>query len=549
MQAKKFWAVLLAAILIVSCLSGCSSDGGSNAGDSSTAGTTSQAEPGGDSQAVDESDPYAAGDFTYPMDGTVTLSINMTPTAEEELPEWVKGHYFWDVIQEKTGVNLEFIGSASSPQETSEAFSLLLTSGEYPDIMQANWITFKGGPAAAINDGYIIPLNDYTEYFPALTALLEENEEYNKMVSMDDGTWFCFPHLKRDESQIGTGFAIRQDFLDQIGEDVPVTIDDWYNVLTKFKNELNLTAPLTFESRWLFLEYATAGLSSPWGVCYPFYMDGDTVKFGPLEEGYKEFVTEMAKWYSEGLIDRDLAAVDKSTVQSKFASGEAGIALQQIRNIQNCIVANEGDPNYKVTGLNTPVMNEGDEPQMSHYTNTFDGGCATSISTQCENIGAAARFLDYAYTEEGSLFETYGEEGFSWDYVDGVPTFKEIITNNPETPDSQAARYFVSNYQNWSIRVIDAMSHLQPETLEIQKTFFAHMEDYAYPTVTYTDEEVDTVSEWNDIDTTCRERILGFILGNEDLSNWDSFIAEVESMGIQDVLAVRQAAYDRYQAR
>ena len=57
------------------------------------------------------------------------------------------------------------------------------------------------------------------------------------------------------------------------------------------------------------------------------------------------------------------------------------------------------------------------------------------------------------------------------------------------------------------------------------------------------------VSDWNDIDTTCRERILGFILGNEDLSNWESFIAEIESMGIQDVLAVRQAAYNRYKAR
>ena len=40
-----------------------------------------------------------------------------------------------------------------------------------------------------------------------------------------------------------------------------------------------------------------------------------------------------------------------------------------------------------------------------------------------------------------------------------------------------------------------------------------------------------------------------FILGNEDLSNWDSFISEIEGMGIQDVLAVRQAAYNRYKAR
>ena len=257
----------------------------------------------------------------------------------------------------------------------------------------------------------------------------------------------------------------------------------------------------------------------------------------------------QAKWYAEGLIDRDFAAVDKSTVQSKFASGEAGIALQQIRNIQNCIIANEEDPNYKVTGLHSVVMNEGDEPQMSHYNNVFNGGCSTSISTQCENIGAAARFLDYAYTEEGSLFYSYGEEGFSWEYVDGEPTFKEIITNNPETPDAQAARYFVAQFANFSLHALDTRSHMGEEVLEIQKAFEAHMADYTYPTVTYTEEEVDTVSDWNDIDTTCRERILGFILGNEDLSNWDSFIAEIEGMGIHDVLEVRQAAYDRYNAR
>ena len=546
MRGKRIWAVLLSLMFLMSCLVGCGGDGE----ESSQAAETSQgASDSEESQSTAEDDPYAAGDFTYPMDGTVTLSINMTVTAEEELPEWVKGHFFWDVVQEKTGINLEFIGSDSSPQETSEAFSLLLTSGEYPDIMQANWITFKGGPAAAINDGYIIALNDYKGYFPALTAWLESDPEANKNVSMDDGTWYCFPNYGNDQEASGTGFVIRQDFLDQLGEDVPETVDDWYNVLTRFKNELNITAPLTFENRWLFLEYAASGLSSPWGICYPFYMDGDTVKFGPLEEGYREFVTEMAKWYAEGLIDRDFAAVDKSTVQSKFASGEAGIALQQIRNIQNCIIANEEDPNYKVTGLHSVVMNEGDEPQMSHYNNVFNGGCSTSISTQCENIGAAARFLDYAYTEEGSLFYSYGEEGFSWEYVDGEPTFKEIITNNSETPDAQAARYFVAQFANFSLHALDTRSHMGEEVLEIQKAFEAHMADYTYPTVTYTEEEVDTVSDWNDIDTTCRERILGFILGNEDLSNWDSFIAEIEGMGIHDVLEVRQAAYDRYNAR
>lgn len=75
------------------------------------------------------------------------------------------------------------------------------------------------------------------------------------------------------------------------------------------------------------------------------------------------------------------------------------------------------------------------------------------------------------------------------------------------------------------------------------------MVKYSYPTVTYTEEEVKTISKWNDIDTTCREKILGFILGTEDLADWDAFIEEINNMGLADVLAVRQAAYDRYKAR
>ena len=532
---KKFLAMLLAALLVVSCFAcnGGTGDAGKN-----------------DSKVeIDANDPYAAKDFAYPMDGTVTLSINMTKTDEAELPNWVKGHYFWDVIEEKTGIKLEYIGSASKPQETSEEFSLLLTSGEYPDIMQANWITFKGGPSAAINDGYIIALNDYKAYFPGLAGWLESDEEANKTVSMDDGTWFCFPNFGNARETSGTGFAIRQDYLDAIGEEAPQTVEEWYNVLTKFKTELNLTAPLTFEARWFFLEYAAAGLSSPWGVCYPFFVEGDDVKFGPTEEGYKEFVTEMAKWYAEGLIDKDLASVDKSTVQSKFASGEAGLALQQIRNIQNCLKANAEDPNYQVIGLTSMVMNEGDTPEMGHYNNPFNGGCSTSISTQCENIGACARFLDYAYTEEGALFFAYGEEGFAWDYVDGTPTFRDIVTNNEETPDAQAARYFVAQFANFSLHALDTRSHMGAEVLEIQKSFETNMNKYSYPTVTYTEDEVKTISKWNDIDTTCRERILGFILGNEDLANWDSFIEEINGMGLQDVLKVRQDAYTRFKNR
>ena len=90
MQVKKFWAGLLSVMLIVSCLAGCSGNGGnSNSSKSDSSKANSQQETSKQDDKQDD-DPYAAADFTYPMDGTVTLSINMNKTEEKDLPSWVK---------------------------------------------------------------------------------------------------------------------------------------------------------------------------------------------------------------------------------------------------------------------------------------------------------------------------------------------------------------------------------------------------------------------------------------------------------------------------
>ena len=42
------------------------------------------------------------------------------------------------------------------------------------------------------------------------------------------------------------------------------------------------------------------------------------------------------------------------------------------------------------------------------------------------------------------------------------------------------------------------------------------------------------------------ESIDKFIMGVEPLDKFDDYVAQVEKMGLADVLAVYQAAYDRY---
>ena len=40
-----------------------------------------------------------------------------------------------------------------------------------------------------------------------------------------------------------------------------------------------------------------------------------------------------------------------------------------------------------------------------------------------------------------------------------------------------------------------------------------------------------------------------FILGTQSMEDWDGFVAQMESLGMDEVLAAKQAAYDRYLAR
>ena len=69
----------------------------------------------------------------------------------------------------------------------------------------------------------------------------------------------------------------------------------------------------------------------------------------------------------------------------------------------------------------------------------------------------------------------------------------------------------------------------------------------AFPTLAFTNEEQGIINEkYTEIETYMNETVDKFIMGVEPLDKFDDYVAQIESMGLADVLAVYQAAYDRY---
>lgn len=312
-------------------------------------------------------------------------------------------------------------------------------------------------------------------------------------------------------------------------------------------------APLTFELRWLWLQYTSAPLSSAFDCVYPYYLNGDKVEFGPLSAGYKDFVTTMASWYKEGLLDTDFATIDKSTVQAKFANGEAGAAIQQYSNVENCItVLKSVDESYEVSALPSLVKNKGDKPKFSHYWAVFDGGFELTMSTQTENEEAVCRFMDYSYSQEGVNLAAYGTEGVSYeaDENGNFVKFTDIVLNNPAGDSPSTARSNFAHPANWTYPSRDLNYFISEPVLEMMDTWTADMSNYVFPPVTYTAEENKVISaKYSILDTYCREGITKFILGTSPIDEWDTFVANIKDLGAEELLDLAQSAYDRYMAR
>ena len=221
---KKVVAVLLTAAMLVGTIAGCgkSSNGGSTTTDAGSASGEATAE---------------AGEWTWPLSEKKELSIWIVWSNDYvENPNELKAI---QKMEELTNVHVNWqVVDAASAQEQ---FGLMLASGEYPDIIRDCGTYYPGGTEKGVQDGVLADLTDVAEkYMPNYTALRKSNPQLEKDTLTDEGKMVgtrtitsYFGDVKGE--RVWAGMALRGDWLNDLGLEVPRTIDQWETVLTAFK--------------------------------------------------------------------------------------------------------------------------------------------------------------------------------------------------------------------------------------------------------------------------------------------------------------------------
>jgi len=542
MKKKKAVALFMASALAAGLMSGCGSAPSASSG---TAAPQEQAEP---AQPTVFSYPMNGRELTYWCELNSVVSANYTNLGDTA---------FGKGLMERTGTNITFLHPPTG--STNEQFNLLLADGDLPDIMEYGWQSYPGGPQKAIDDGNILALNDIIDqYCPNLKAYLAAHPEVDRQCKTDEGDYFMFPFVRGDSSlTISAGLMIRQDWLDDLGLEMPTTIDEWHTVLTAFKEEKGATAPFAYEYTQTSLRN-TLPFMSAYDTTALFYIGEDgKVHYGPAEEGYKEFLTTMNQWYSEGLLDPDMPTAQLDQVAAKVTTGAAGASMGWIGSRMGTWTgaAQETDPAFDLEPAPVPVLNKGDSAIIAPMDNLVVNAGGAAITTCCEDVEAAARLLDWAYSEEGAIYYNFGTEGESYTLVNGEPTYSDAVLKNPDgLPISQAmASYCRANYNGPFVQ--DKRYAEQYYTMDCQKISqdtwnVPAAADHILPPITPTSEESEEFSAiMNEINTYRDEMTIKFILGTESLDHFDDFVANMQKMQLDRAIEIENSALERYNAR
>ncbi|MBQ2614943.1 MAG: extracellular solute-binding protein [Clostridia bacterium] len=513
MKHKKKIAVILACILSVSVLASC----GNKA--EQTASEKSQLE------------------WWMPLDttaATVVKSFEQTNLAQQ--------------LMKVTDTDIKFV---HPPQgQESEKFNLLTASDALPDIITYNWEKYPGGPQQAIKEKVIIDLNQYKDKLPNLMKYLDENPEIKRMASTDDGQLYSFPFIRGNDTLcVSSGLIVRNDWLKELNIEVPETMDDWETMLTAFKEKKGATAPYCSTNIYLF--------AGAFNTSSGYYLDDGKVKYGPFDPSYKDYIVTMNRWYKNGLIDADFATRNRQATQSNILNGVSGATNGSIGSgIGAMMTAGADIEGFDLVGVPFPTLTGG-KPEFGLYQSpvTPTNLSFSAISTTCENIDAALKLLDYGYSEEGHMLYNFGVEGESYEMKDGYPTYTEKITNNPEGLSMNAAMStYMLSYSSGpfvqDVRYMEQYAQL-PQQREAWETWSnSNAKEHLIPNLYMKEEELSRYAELkNSVDTRANEITLKLIIGTEPMENYDKLIEELRTRGADEVVAMQQAAYDRFLLR
>lgn len=507
----------------------------------------------------------SAADYGYQTnligDGSQTLSIltyqNWDSAAYYDSEE---GLFIENLLEDITGVkiNWECSGDVETIAQTRLAAGMNL-----PDIIRVPVVT--GAVTKYAEEGLLINMSEYINEETTPNICKRFENPYIKAISTaPDGNVYALPYCEIGTNDIMVNWAdIRVDWLKNLGLEMPKTLEEFHDVLLAFKEkdangngDPNDEIPFGYQNNAMFGLFALKGC---FGLSYGTDMwsvdENGKVQLDLVDPRLKDMYSMLHDWYAEGLLSTDPTNDSNNDLLAQNRlGGQMLLALDNVLTNQGIAYDLCNEAKYEYIPL---LDNDGyynghslpdDQKKLDKRSNGYWGYFA--ITADCKDPELAVRWMDYVWgSQESEDLRYWGVEGVTYDVVDGEKVFRDFVTQSPKGSISEMRA--LGGWPNFvgyeSGEAFMGMFKGQyPE--EAQAAFAKYLRDQI-PELMGTEEENEIMQKyWNDLLTYIKETTLAFVTGTKPIDEWDAYVAKCKEMGLDEVIKVRQAWWDRYVA-
>jgi len=377
----------------------------------------------------------------------------------------------------------------------------------------------------------------------------------------EDGKYYMTPGLQEVSVPVFT-LIIRKDVFDEVGAPAPETWADLEEGLALIKAKYPDSQPLAdgFEA-WSMINYAAHafGTVGGWGFGDGAWWDEDKGEFvyAATTDGYKDMVTYFRGLYDAGLLDGESFTASNDgggTVTEKFAAEKVFAASGGSWTVQEFGTALDaaGITDYELVQIAPPGGPAGDIVEPRNFWNGF---MLTADAAKDENFCDLLHFTDWLYyNPEARELIQWGVEGKHFTKDGGTYTLEPDFTlktlnlNPSGTIDIKKDLGYANDVFAGSTE-----SRELKESYNVP-AFVQYIDDVQskrtprdpFPPHPLDEAELEQSSLLGTpLKDTVDTGTLEFILGQRDLSEWDSFVSQLEGQGLQNYMDLINGAYER----
>lgn len=420
----------------------------------------------------------------------------------------------------------------------------------------------------------LLPISDYLEYMPNFSKILEERPDIkNQLINVEDGKIYSLPRIeemgllqhpnilflnKNWAAKAIEAGAVNGLSVDDLKDGLALTCEQMEAMLRYFKEndmngngDVNDERPLSFVfNNWQGNQCDLYGMFGLNDNLEHRVVVNDQVIYTIQDERFKEATNFIARWVSEGLIDK----VSFEQSQDNFLANGKGLEIYGAFYWWESETVVSNPENYIVCA---PIIGPHGDQTVCVSNNPEVSTGELVIFADCPNVEVLLAYFDRYYDPFISAQINYGPIGIVYEEEldeKGMLVQKEIpegmTADELRLQNAPLGIIYLSDYAWNNVVNMEPRAKLRLERLDAYvKPYVPEGVKPCPVNLQFTLEELNKLTKYeSNINDYIRTNLIRWLLnGGVSDSEWASFQDELKGkLNIESIRQVYQDAYDRY---